>query len=339
MSHTKKGGNTMASTILSSTAQSQTAGMDQTDSDYMLEMGSMIKTLKTILTKLMSLLEKMPKQSGNSGSQDQKSVLGTDIIGNATPGQKAMETSNKADQNGQAGASANAGVAITLEFDNSDDNNADNEEAAEEDIKNVANDTGGPNQINYPGDENGELDRNENSPGGNKEIDIDEDSTGGWGDPHYDLIGANGDPIHFDHKGVDYHNYQLFTGDSIRVDGEYVPAHNPLAPQVIGSTTAYLGNDVVTFTKDGSATLNGEALDNGTYMLEDGTEVVKRDDVLSIIPNDGSGVVDISAKGNSEITVDPSGKFRNLGGIIGKSIKESRPLSKAECDAFDLTEE
>ncbi|MGD8837317.1 MAG: hypothetical protein PVJ19_20420 [Desulfobacteraceae bacterium] len=316
----------MASSILGSTAQSQVADKAQTDSDYMLEMESMVKSLKTILTKLISLIEKMPKQSGNSGTEDQKSVLGTDIIGNTTPGRKAMETSNKVDQNGQAGASANAGVVIKLDFDNSDNNNVENEESAEDDTKNVTNDTSGPNQINYPGDEN-------------KEIDINEGSTGGWGDPHFDLIGANGNPIHFDHKGVDYHNYHLFTGDNIRIDGEYVPTRNPLAPQVIGSTTAYLGNDVVTFAKDGSATLNGEALDNGSHMLEDGTEVVKRGDVLSIIPNDGSGAVDISAKWNSAITVDPSGKFRNLGGIIGKSIEESRPLSKEECDAFDLAEE
>jgi hypothetical protein len=329
----------MASSILTNTPQSQTAGMTQPDSDYMLEVESMVKSLKTILTKLMSLIEKMPKQSGNPGSQDQKSVLGTDIIGNTTPGQKVMETSNKTDQNGEAGASANAGVVIKVDFDNSDVNNADIEEAAEDDTKNVTNGASGPNQINYPGDENEELDIDENSPGENKEIDINERSAGRWGDPHFDLIGANGNPIHFDHKGVDYHNYHLFTGDNIKIDGEYVPTVNPLAPQAIGSTTAYLGNDVVTFTKDGSASLNGEALENGSHMLEDGTEVVKRGDVLSIIPNDGSGAVDISAKWNSDITVDPSGKFRNLGGIIGKSIEESRPLSKEECDAFDLTEE
>jgi hypothetical protein len=191
------------------------------------------------------------------------------------------------------------------------------------DTKNTTKDNSGPGQINQPGDVY-------------NEVDIDDESKGGWGDPHFDLVGADGEEIDFDHKGVDHHTYHLFSGDNIRIEGEYVPTDSQDDPQVIGSTTAFLGNDVLTFTKDGDAALNGEALENGSHMLEDGTEVVKDDDNLSIIPNDGSGVVDIAAEGK-DMTIDPSGKFQNLDGIIGKSIGESRPLSKEECDAFDLT--
>ncbi|MGD9215265.1 MAG: hypothetical protein PVJ84_10645 [Desulfobacteraceae bacterium] len=364
----------MTSTNLSSTLDSQSVETAQTDSDGTLEMESMIKALKSILAQLISLIEKLPEQSGDSGSQDQQASLGTDIIEDSALGQNTMETSNSAEQNDQATASANASVVINLDFDDTDNeedeteaidanknstsdnletsNNAEQNDQASAsasanvvinlDFGNADNEEDETEELSSSEESTGATKKNdidEESTGATKEIDIEEESTGGWGDPHYDLIGANGEAIHFDHKGVDYHNYHLFTGDNIRIEGEYVPTDDPDAPQVIGSTTAYLGNDVVTFTKDGSATLNGEALENGSYTLEDGTEVVKSDDALSIIASDGTGVVDIATDDNSEISVDPSGKFRDLDGIIGKSIEESRPLSKEECDAFDLTEE
>jgi hypothetical protein len=315
----------MANSISTTSSQNQATDMAKTDNGDMPEIENILKILKNILKVLMTLIDdKKANQSDNSVSQEQKPVLGTDIIGDTTFGQKAVETSDNAHQNGAASASANASVVIQLNLDDSDSNNADIEEDAGNDIKNTTSENSGSDQINRQGDIN-------------EEVDIEDESRGGWGDPHYDLIGATGKSIHFDHKGVDYHTYHLFSGDNIRIEGEYSPVDNPKAPQVIGSTTAYLGNDVVTYTKDGNATLNGQALRNGNHMLEDGTEVVKRSDELSIIPNDGSGAVDISAEGEA-ITVDPSGKFRNLDGIIGKSIEESRPLSKEECDAFDLTQ-
>jgi hypothetical protein len=293
----KEGGMNMANSISTTHSGNQAADKVQTDSGAMPEIESILKILKSILNVLATLIdEKMAEQTDNSRPQKKKPVLGTDIIGNTTSGKKAVETSDNADPNTEAGASANANVVIHVNFDDSNRNNVDNEE-----------------------------------------VDIDDESRGGWGDPHYDLIGATGRPIHFDHKGVDYHTYHLFSGDNIRIEGEYLPAPSPYAPQVIGSTTAYLGRDVVTYTRDGNATLNGQALSNGSHMLEDGTEVVKRGDVLSVIANDGSGTVDISTE-REAITVDPSGKFRDLDGIIGKSIEQSRPLSKEECDAFDLTE-
>lgn len=50
---------------------------------------------------------------------------------------------------------------------------------------------------------------------------ISQDSRGAWGDPHYDLVGLNGERIKFDHMGVKGNTYNIFEGDNLKVEGTY----------------------------------------------------------------------------------------------------------------------
>jgi hypothetical protein len=167
------------------------------------------------------------------------------------------------------------------------------------------------------------------------EIDIKKEGKGAWGDPHFNVTGSNGKRIEFDHKGVDGHQYHLFSGDNINIAGTYVPARDPKNPQIIGNASIRLGNDQIDYAKDGKILLNGNEIEKGEYQLESGGTLKAKRHSLTITPKDGTGVVDLYANRNG-LRIDPSGKFRNLDGIIGMAIALNRGLSNEECEAFDM---
>lgn len=167
-----------------------------------------------------------------------------------------------------------------------------------------------------------------------KDIDVSKKGKGAWGDPHYHITGANGKDIKFDHKGIAGRTYEVFSGDNLYIDGLYAPHGN--APCVISETTITAGSDQATFDKNGNASINGEEIQDGSYTLEDGTEITVEGNKMTIVPSDGTGMVEIYANA-SEMTVDPSGQFKGLGGILGTAIAESRTLTEEEGNAFDVT--
>jgi hypothetical protein len=135
----------MTSSISANTPQSQTADMDQTnynhilqaegtDSNDMLGVESKVESLKPILTNLMSLVGQMSNQFGNSESQDQTHALGTDIIGDAKSGQKATETSDNPGRNGEdvedGTNDINNDTSGSNQIDDSDDTTTDDDESS-----------------------------------------------------------------------------------------------------------------------------------------------------------------------------------------------------------------
>lgn len=167
------------------------------------------------------------------------------------------------------------------------------------------------------------------------EIEIEEEGKGGWGDPHFDVTGSNGKRFQFDHKGKDGHQYHLFSGDDINIAGTYKPGGNPEAPQIIGEASISVGSDQIEHSKDGTTTLNGEKLDDGTHQLANGATIEKNGDKMTITPADGTGEVTLSTNWDG-LQIDPSGKFSGLGGIIGKAIEAGESLSQKECDSFEV---
>lgn len=165
---------------------------------------------------------------------------------------------------------------------------------------------------------------------------ISKDSQGAWGDPHYTLVGNKGNSINFDHKGKDYHKYNVFEGDDVSITGTYVP-WTAESPQVIGAVDAKAGKDNVHFDTSGKITVNGTELAKGEYKLNDGT-TLKVDPVnkkIILVNKDGNSQVSINAA-NGYIDIDPEGYFTNMGGIIGKSVLESRALTNDEADKFEV---
>ncbi len=166
---------------------------------------------------------------------------------------------------------------------------------------------------------------------------IPDDSKGAWGDPHYHLKGEDGNDIKFDHKGKDNHTYNVFKGDNFQVDGKYVPyAKDPDNPQVIGKARVTAGEDVITFDKKGVASLNDKTLKAGEYDLKDGTHVKYRDKQIILNSPEKDSNIKLKAE-SSGITVDPSGKFTDTDGIIGKAVTENKKLTKEEAENFDVT--
>lgn len=164
-------------------------------------------------------------------------------------------------------------------------------------------------------------------------IDINGNSVGVWGDPHYNVVSADGSNIKFDHKGTAGETYNVFSGDNLQVDGLYGPYSTGYC--VITEARVKAGNDVVNFTAGGAAEINGETIKKGNYTLADGSKVVYDGTKISITASDGSGTVDIS--GSDYLTIDPSGQFSNLGGIMGTAIAENRTLSEDEANSFDVS--
>ncbi len=168
------------------------------------------------------------------------------------------------------------------------------------------------------------------------QVNIGKDGRGEWGDPHYDIVAKNGKRIKFDHKGKDYHTYNIFSGDNLQIDGKYVPYKDPKNPQVVGKINVKAGKDNLEFTKSGEMHLNGKILKYGAHTLQDGTIIHSYKNKMYIITPDTNSKVHVRAE-SSGITIDPEGDFYNLDGIIGKTVNECRALSKEECEAFDVT--
>jgi hypothetical protein len=156
---------------------------------------------------------------------------------------------------------------------------------------------------------------------------------GVWGDPHYSIIGSNGKPIDFTHNGVAYNTYDVFSADGVEIDGLYTPYAN--APCVITKSTIKIGADQIIFDVNGKAQINGKDVTQGAYTLSDGTKITISNGVLSISKRDGNGQIDIKADGNS-MTIDPSGEFSNMSGILGTAIAENRTMTEAESESFNL---
>ncbi len=166
------------------------------------------------------------------------------------------------------------------------------------------------------------------------EVDISAEGRGVWGDPHYEVTGANGEPIKFDHHGIAGHEYHVFSGDNISITGLYAPSGDQ--PCVISETTLRAGDDTIQYDKEGNLKINGQEAKDGEYDLADGTKIIKEGKVMTVVPADGTGKVDIHAEGDS-MMVDPSGQFKNLDGILGTAIAENRPLPEDEANQkFDL---
>ncbi len=165
---------------------------------------------------------------------------------------------------------------------------------------------------------------------------IPEDSKGEWGDPHFDLKGSNGERIDFDHKGVDGHTYNLFSGDGFQIDGKYAPYHDTNNPQVVGEVRISTGNDMVSYDREGNTQLNGQSVKDGIHKLDSGSLLSVKGEDVRLISSEKDANIKIKAE-SSGITVDPEGDFNNAGGIIGTAVSQNRALSNEECDQFDVT--
>lgn len=179
--------------------------------------------------------------------------------------------------------------------------------------------------------------QNQFNPFGPQQIVKDEieihDKANVWGDPHYHLVGKDGKDIKFDHCGEAGKTYNVFSGDNLQIDGLYAPYGDK--PCVIDTATVRAGSDVLTFNKSGEAALNGQKLEQKSGVLRDGTKYELNGKTLTVTPNDGTGKVNIVAQ-DTEMTVDPDGKFANLGGIVGTAISENRALSEEEANKFEI---
>lgn len=173
--------------------------------------------------------------------------------------------------------------------------------------------------------------------GSGEQTEIGTEGRGEWGDPHYEFKGADGKMINFDHKGKDGHTYNIFNGDNLKINGKYVPASNPNAPQVVGEATIQAGGDTITYSKDGKCKINGQEVKDGTYQLQDGTKVDVKGANVTVHSNENDACVKLTNSGGSCVNIDPEGKFGNLGGILGTAIKENRKLSNEEAEKFDVT--
>jgi len=163
------------------------------------------------------------------------------------------------------------------------------------------------------------------------------DDKGIWGDPHYTATGADGKTkINFTHDGKTGDTYNVFEGDGYEIEGKYGLAGNNI--NKILDTTIKAGNDSIGYNVKGEVTINGETIKDGaTVKLNDGTKVTKNGKSMILESREGDSKVEF--KNNDGICLDPSGKFSNLGGILGTAISENRNLSEEEANKFDITKQ
>jgi len=189
-------------------------------------------------------------------------------------------------------------------------------------------------------DDNGGNDKDHGKDSGKnhgtgKPIDVSNDSKGEWGDPHFDLKGQDGKALKFDHKGKNGHTYNLFSGSGFNVNGTYDASGDPKAPQKVGKADIQVGDDKVSYNKDGQAELNGKKLKEGSKeTLQDGSNLEYKDKKLTLTGPDGQSIDLTNSDG---IIVKPKGHFDDAGGIIGTAMANNKNLSSKECEKFDIT--
>jgi hypothetical protein len=166
-----------------------------------------------------------------------------------------------------------------------------------------------------------------------EEIEVCDDSKGAWGDPHYETVGKDGKKIKFDHDGQTGHTYNVFSGDGYQVKGLY--GKNGKAGNDIINTKIEAGKDTIEYSVDGKTKINGKVIKNGDVTLTDGTKVAVNGKNMTLVSKEGDSSIKFN---NSDgISVDPKGKFSNLGGILGTAINTNKALTEKEANKFDLT--
>jgi len=171
----------------------------------------------------------------------------------------------------------------------------------------------------------------------NQQVNVADNSKGVWGDPHYNVVGANGKDVNFDHKGVEGHTYNVFKGDGYVIDGKYSRrnTNNPDEYCIIGDTRIKTGGGTVGYNLEGKTTLNGKELKEGSHSLSDGTKLTINGPTLTLHSKEGDSKVTLT---NSDgICIDPSGKFSGMDGILGTAIAKSKVLSEEESNRFDVS--
>ncbi len=149
----------------------------------------------------------------------------------------------------------------------------------------------------------------------------------GWGDPHFVVTNSKGEQLTTDHKGIDDNTYNILDArgdDGLLIDAKYVHWSDE-APQVMGTMRVMAGNDELIFDRDGTATLNGQALEKGkSYTAADGTKIKYLEDGnMEIVSKENDATINLINQGGSylDIEVEGGSKLGNgnkeLGGVLG----------------------
>ncbi|MEI8388836.1 MAG: hypothetical protein WCG23_03015 [bacterium] len=156
-----------------------------------------------------------------------------------------------------------------------------------------------------------------------------------WGDPHYQAKGSDGTTdINFTHNGTTGDTYNVFQGDGYEVDGKYGLAGNDV--NKILDANIKDGNDLINYNVNGETSINGKKLNDGeTITLADGTKISQKGTNMTMDTKDGNS--SIGFRNNDGICLDPTGKFTNIGGILGTAIAQNKNLTEEEANKFDIT--
>ena len=149
-----------------------------------------------------------------------------------------------------------------------------------------------------------------------------------WGDPHYQAKGADGTTdINFTHNGTTGDTYNVFQGDGLEVDGKY--GLDGYAVNKILDANIKNGSDLIDYNVNGETSINGKKVNDGeTITLADGTKITQNGTNMTLDTKDGNS--SIGFRNNDGICLDPTGKFTNIGGILGTAIAQNKNLTAAD---------
>ena len=156
-----------------------------------------------------------------------------------------------------------------------------------------------------------------------------------WGDPHYQAKGADGTTdINFTHNGTTGDTYNVFQGDGLEVDGKY--GLDGYDVNKILDANIKDGSDLINYNVNGETSINGKKVNDGeTITLADGTKITQKGTNMTLDTQDGNS--SIGFRNNDGICLDPTGKFTNIGGILGTAIAQNKNLTEEEANKFDIT--
>lgn len=168
-----------------------------------------------------------------------------------------------------------------------------------------------------------------------------------WGDPH--IVAADGSK--YDFQGTTGQNYNLLSDNNLELNakfGKYTKEGTNIISQT-GLTVKGSSDDdisLVSFGSDGSATINGEAMKEGsTQTLADGGTAVLKDGKLTITTAEGYTVVQTTAEssGVSYVNVDVESGSKgvnsdgvNPDGILGNTFLGDNTINESEIEESSL---